>query len=110
MAITPSKSSPCGAGLLAVILLASGCDAVAQVNRSSPSEDASGVAGTLPVNTDHDISRLSDAMRRHNTRLRLMLAERDRQLQAVKSELRLAKQRQQMTDSSGIYPLFIATP
>ena len=108
MATTSSRRYMKATGLVVLGLVSLSSQAVAQVHRGG--SVSGGHAARPTVSTPHDLAHLTDAMRSHNARLRLLLAERDRELKAVKSELRQAQEHQESLDSGGIYPLFIATP
>lgn len=109
MATTTSRRSVTVISLIALGLVSLGPQAMAQVHRGGAS--VSHARTSKAANFDpHDLARLTNAMRSHNARLRLLLADRDRELKAVKAELLRAQEQQEMADTGGIYPLFIATP
>jgi len=76
-------------------------------SESFPSPDTAnrseGAAGT-------NLTRLSEAMRAQNGRLRALLQEREQQLRAVRAQLRQAAVPPVRAEPTPNYPLFIATP
>ncbi|NJD07556.1 MAG: hypothetical protein FIA97_13820 [Methylococcaceae bacterium] len=109
MATTTSRRSVTVISLIVLGLVSLGPPAMAQVYRGgvSVSHARASKAATF---SPHNLARLTDAMRSHNARLRLLLADRDRELKSVKAKLRQVQEQQEMADTGGIYPLFIATP
>jgi hypothetical protein len=94
-------------GLMTLGFVSLAPQAAAQVHRGGVSHVQSHKASAFET---HDLAQLTDEMRSHNARLRLLLVERDRELKTVKSKLNQALEQREMDDTSGIYPLFIATP